>query len=361
MNRKENERVVAFHPGYYVGELIEEEGITQTEFAKRLGTTDKTLSKLVNGLIPISNELASKLSLMTGTSVGLWLNLQVEYEKRCMEIERAEQLRQEIKYLDVLDYKYFKERGLVREVREKDEKIKELFRCLKVSSLSILERDDFLVCYRTATSAANNKKIICSNAWVQIAINKANEIETKPFDEKRLNCHIEEIRGMTVQKPDVFLPRLYEILSSCGVALVILPHLRNSGINGATKWLGKDKVMIAINTRGRDADKFWFAMFHEICHLKQKRVKRIMVQGEGNLEDLDETLELECDQYASDVLIPRFEYKRFLTQKDLSAKAVRQFADRIGIHPGIVVGRLQHDERISYENLNNLKIKYDIV
>jgi addiction module HigA family antidote len=91
MNRKQNERVSAFHPGYYVGELLEEEGITQTEFAKRLGTTDKTLSKLLNGLIPMSNELASKLSLMTGTSIALWLNLQTEYEKRCMDIENAEQ------------------------------------------------------------------------------------------------------------------------------------------------------------------------------------------------------------------------------------------------------------------------------
>ena len=36
--------IMAFHPGYYVAEIVEEMGITQAEFAARMGTTGKTLS-----------------------------------------------------------------------------------------------------------------------------------------------------------------------------------------------------------------------------------------------------------------------------------------------------------------------------
>lgn len=35
--------IMAFHPGYYVAEIVEDMGITQDEFATRLGTTGKHL------------------------------------------------------------------------------------------------------------------------------------------------------------------------------------------------------------------------------------------------------------------------------------------------------------------------------
>ena len=75
-NTIEYKDIIAFHPGYYVEDIIEELGISQAEFALRMGTTPKTLSQLVNGRINISNDLAKKLSMMLGSSVDGWLNLQ---------------------------------------------------------------------------------------------------------------------------------------------------------------------------------------------------------------------------------------------------------------------------------------------
>ena len=40
----EYKNLCAFHPGYYIEELVEEYGITQNEFALRMGTTQKTIS-----------------------------------------------------------------------------------------------------------------------------------------------------------------------------------------------------------------------------------------------------------------------------------------------------------------------------
>ena len=72
--------IVAFHPGYYINEIIEDMGITQEEFATRLGTTPKTVSKLVNGECNLSNDLIQKLSSMFGFSIEFWFNLQNKYE-----------------------------------------------------------------------------------------------------------------------------------------------------------------------------------------------------------------------------------------------------------------------------------------
>jgi plasmid maintenance system antidote protein VapI len=57
---------IAFHPGYYIKELIEESGLTQEDFAKRLATTPKNLSILIRGERSLSIDLAMKLSRMLG-------------------------------------------------------------------------------------------------------------------------------------------------------------------------------------------------------------------------------------------------------------------------------------------------------
>lgn len=71
---------VAFHPGYYVKEVMDESGLTQEEFAKRLDVKSGDLSRLINGEQRLSYELAVKLSHMFGTSVPYWLNLQSSFD-----------------------------------------------------------------------------------------------------------------------------------------------------------------------------------------------------------------------------------------------------------------------------------------
>ena len=70
---------IAFHPGYYIKEIIDESKLTQEDFAKRLDTTPKNLSLLVRGEQNLSIDMAVKLSRMLGTSTEYWLNLQKKY------------------------------------------------------------------------------------------------------------------------------------------------------------------------------------------------------------------------------------------------------------------------------------------
>lgn len=88
-NVNEYKDIVAFHPGYYIADIIEDMGISQAEFATRMGTTAKTLSQLINGQANISNDLAKKLSVMMGTSAEVWLNLQNTYNQKLIEIQQA--------------------------------------------------------------------------------------------------------------------------------------------------------------------------------------------------------------------------------------------------------------------------------
>ena len=86
---------IAFHPGYYIKEIIEESGLSQKDFAKRLDTTPKNLSILVRGEQSLSIDIAMKLSRMLGTSVDYWLNLQKSYDALIAEFESSKELEQE--------------------------------------------------------------------------------------------------------------------------------------------------------------------------------------------------------------------------------------------------------------------------
>ena len=131
-------------------------------------------------------------------------------------------------------------------------------------------------------------------------MNYAKSIQTNRFDADKLRTALPELRGMTVKKPEDFLPRMREIFSECGVAFVLLPNLKNSGINGAVKWVNSDRVVLAMNNRGLDADKFWFSLFHEIKHVLQQKIKTVFIStSTKELTELDNTLERDADEFAS--------------------------------------------------------------
>lgn len=77
--------LIAFHPGQYIGELIEDYQMTQKEFAEKLEVSPKAISKLVNGEESISSDLAQKLEKLTNISMKTWLNLQASYDRKVAE------------------------------------------------------------------------------------------------------------------------------------------------------------------------------------------------------------------------------------------------------------------------------------
>ena len=71
----------AIHPGEFVlEECLKPLNLSITAGAKALGVTRLTLSNLVNAKNGVSPEMAFRLSKAFGSTPGMWLRLQMEWD-----------------------------------------------------------------------------------------------------------------------------------------------------------------------------------------------------------------------------------------------------------------------------------------
>lgn len=343
---------VAFHPGYYIKELVDESGLTQEDFAKRLDTTPKNLSMLVRGEQSLSIDIAMKLSRMLGTTVTYWLNLQNAYDTLIAEFKSEEELEAERRVFEYFNYRFFREKfGLPDLPRKKDEQIKALREFLNVATLTVFTKRDMAVSFRSSTEDLSEASVVKANAMVQIATNKALEIDAPKFHKKKFETAVQYALTLTTQHKE-FYPLIKKVFMDAGVIFVILPNISGSKINGATKKIG-DNIMLMVNDRRLNADSFWFTLFHEIGHI---------INGDYGISFEMETGEQEAaaDKYAEDCLIPPEEYKCFISNKKFEIQDIRKFANQIERDPGIVLGRLQNDGLVGFDDwtMKPLRHKY---
>lgn len=345
---------IAFHPGYYIKEIIEESGLTQEDFAKRLGTTPKNISILIRGEQSLSIDIAMKLSRMLGTSVSYWLNLQNAYDSLIAEFKSEEELLQEREIFKMLDYKYFRENfGLPDLPRKIDEQIATVRTFLNVATLSVFEKRDMAVSFRSASDELSDANIVKANVMVQIAINQALTIETPKFNKLKFKRAIEYALSLTKNHED-FYPLIWKAFHEAGVIFVILPNLSGSKINGATKKIGKN-VMLMVSDRRLYSDTFWFTLFHEIGHIMNGDYGISFDRETGEKEDA-------ADRFAEDSLIDPVKYQDFVQKDIFTISSIKEFASLIDRDPGIVLGRLQNDGQVEYNDwtLQSLRHKYKV-
>jgi hypothetical protein len=194
----------------------------------------------------------------------------------------------------------------------------------------------------------------------------AEQVETAPFDEARLRSSIKELRRLTREKADYIMDPVQSICAGFGVAVVVVPELPHCGISGSAQWLSDKKALIGLTLRYKTDDQLWFTFFHELGHIILHRKKRAFIVDNA-ADDLSDRIidpemqgyEAEANQFAADALIPSAALSEFLrarySARDITSDAIHDFAEAVGVGPGIVVGRLQHDGILKGFEGNTLK------
>ncbi len=321
------------HPGVYIKDELEVIEMTSRELSARTGISERTLSAIINGKGSITFDVAYKLSVFFDNSVNFWTNLQTEYDMYMKNEEIKNSLEEDYKLIKPLK-KYLIENKYINESDDNDEIVIKCRKLVGVNALSLLNKRDPFICFKELNVKTHDD--FAQNFWIALAMNEARKKNVNAYDRTKLLASISEIRSMTVKNVDEFYPKLEAILEECGISFVLLPYLTKSNIFGATKWFSKDNVMLAISNRGGRADLFWFTLFHELSHVLMEH-RREMLFNIDNVEDN------EADKMASDMLIDRNEWNRFIKSNVFTEEAIIKFANKLDILPCIVLGRLHKE------------------
>ncbi len=343
---------IAIPPGETIKEIISELNMQQKELATRLGTSTKHLSLVLNGKAEISRDFAEKLEYVLGLEAIFWLQLENEYRESLKKItpptisENEELIARDIPYAELA------KAGFVQTTKKIIEKILNLRSFFGVSDLNLIPQVN--AAFRKANITNESKYSLA--AWIRIAEIQAKDIKTDKINRKKLIKLLPRIRELTQLNPEAFYSELVELLSSCGIALVLANHLSGTGIHGVTFVNNKkNKLIIQLSVRRKFADTFWFTLFHEIAHIVTDESETF------SYLDCDEETEKEMDRVAGEILIPKEKYEYFINNYNYNNYLlIENFANKITIHPCILVGRLQHDKYISYSTFSNKKPKFKI-
>jgi HTH-type transcriptional regulator / antitoxin HigA len=350
----------AVPPGETLKETIESLGMSQAELAQRTGRPKKTINEIIKGKAAIMPDTAIQLERVLGVPASFWNNLERNYQETLARLREEEQLQSQLKLLNSFPVTSLVKKGWLPKRRSEVEKLKALLNFFGVAGISewqdLWERSQPV--FRKSMAFESNRAAVA--AWLRKGELDAIQRECKPYRERAFRAALTALRGLTEETPEVFEAEMKRLSAKAGVAVVLVPELPGTHLYGATRWVSANRALIQLSLRGKSDDHLWFTFFHEAGHILLHGKKEVFIEAkdEGCRDIGGGEKEQEANRFAQDLLIPPDKYKAFIEAMRFSEADIRGFAKEIGIAPGIVVGRLQHDEVIPFSAGNTLKTRF---
>jgi HTH-type transcriptional regulator / antitoxin HigA len=352
MNQYAPDYLVA--PGEVLEDYLEALRMTQAELADRTGLAKKTINEIIKGKSPLTPDTALKLERTLGRPAHFWSNLERQYQEDRSRLSEKDRLQSYLSWLDKVPVKTMTRLGWIPQHTDEISQLEEVLRFFGVASPEQWKTvwEEYQVAYRQTRRFETCAESV--SAWLRQGEIEARKMSCAPFDRKRFQAALEGIRSLTREEPRIFQPHIVKLCASAGVSVVFTPELPKTGVCGATRWLS-DKALIQLSLRYKSNDQLWFTFFHEAGHIIKHGRKDIFIESANP----DGEKEEEADAFARDKLIPPAAFRAFLKGWNRrSFFEIQHFADQVGIAPGIVVGRLQHDGLLLKTHGNKLKVFY---
>jgi HTH-type transcriptional regulator / antitoxin HigA len=345
-------------PGETLEEVIETIGMSQAELALRTGRPKKTINGIIQGKVAITADTALQFERVLGIPANFWNNLQSQYQETVARMQEERRLQRQLDWLNDFPIAEMGRLGWIELIEQPMQQVKGILRFFGVATPDQWQAVWGSVDFAFRRSHAYQSKPKAVAAWLRRGEIEAQDVATLPYNLAGFRSALQEIRALTVEPPDVLQPKLVELCAKAGVAVVFVPELRGLHVSGVTRWLTPSKALIQLSLHYKTDDQLWFTFFHEAGHILLHGKRNVFLE-EGNNEESSDAKEPEADSFAGDLLIPRDDLQQLVRQPDFVSKAaILRFARQLGIAPGIVIGRLQHDGHLPYSHCNDLKQHY---
>ena len=342
-------------PGEILLEKLEELGMTQADLAERIGRTKKTVNEIVRGKAPILSETALQLERVLAIPARFWTNAEGQYREFLAREEERQRLGHHLDWLKKIPVKKMVQAGWLPQRTDSVAALQDALNFFGVASVDTLSQIGKERCLAFRQSVAHQVDPYALLAWIRKGEIEAQRLQCVSYDEKQFRGVLGEIRKLNREAVDVCAPRMVQLCASAGVALVFVPEIPGTRAWGVTHWLSPDKAIIQLSLRGKTDDHLWFTFFHEAAHILLHPKRDIFVELNGT----NDNREKEANQFACDFLIPSAGWQLVAQKHPRSAAEVQALAKRLGVAPGILVGRLQREKLLPWTHLNALKTKLE--
>ncbi len=344
-----------FPPGEFIREEIEERGWTQEDLAEILGRPLRLVNEIIMGKRGITPETANGIAAAFGTSAQLWMNLESMYRLSQVRTRDTNTVERRARLYSLGPIKEM----IKRHWLEPSENITILEqRFMEFVHGETLDIAPKFYAHAARKSTPYQTDTPTQTAWLYRARQVAEAMTANRYSPNLWPAVVKELRNLTSDPEETrHAPRL---LADVGIRLLVVEPFRGSRIDGACFWLSKDEPVVAISMRYDRIDYFWHTLMHELEHVKNQdglanANASIDTNGGEPTPDKSE-YEKQIDRSAAQTLVAQEELEDFIDRAGplYSYKSIRGFALRMGVHPGIVVGQLQHREEVGYSNFRQL-------
>ncbi len=344
-------------PGDTLREALDSLSMTQRDLASRMGRPLKTINEIIKGKASITPDSALQLERILGIPASFWLNLERNYREVLARRKDEDRLRTEVAWIRQFPLRAMAKAGWVRSYKSKLEQAQELLQFFGVATPEQWRGlwTDVGVAYRKSAVFKSDPGAVA--AWLRKGELEAQRLQCQAYDPERFRTALAEVRGLTLRPPDVFQPEVTRLCAEAGVAVVFVPELPKLCISGASRWLSPTKGLIQLSLRYKSDDHLWFSFFHEAAHLLLHGKRRIFIDDDTGKDGL----EAEANTFAANFLIPPPAFKRLMKSTPVTEAAILRVAKEIGVAPGIIVGRLQHESLLQFSECNHLKKRFEWV
>lgn len=330
-----------FPPGEFLKEELEARNWTQIEFAEIIGKDTRLVYEIIGGKRAITPETAMLFSEALGTSPELWMNLESQYQLSKVRAPRDAVARR-AKVHSLFPVRDMIKRGWIEATDSIDALEKQLARFFNVSSIE--EEPTFCHAAKKTNYESTSSQQL---AWLFRAHRIASTMVVGAYSEKKLRAALSDLSALLSAPEEA--RHVAKILADCGVRFVVVESLPGAKIDGACFWLDKNSPVIAMTIIRDRIDNFWFVLRHEIEHILEKHRKDGFIIDENVGEETSpNSSESEEEKVANaagaDFCVPKDKFTGFVARVSplFSEERVVAFAKTLGIHPGLVVGQIQH-------------------
>ena len=349
-----------FAPGEFIKEELEARGWMQDDLAEIMGRPVRLINEIIAAKRGITPETAKGLGDAFGTGAQFWMNLESAYRlSRVRTPDNPVQRRAAI--YGKAPVRHMMKRFWIESSENIDVLESRLRHFFDTNNLD--EIPSLWAVARKSTSVVPFTP--AQTAWLHRAKQLARSQSAAPFTESRFTRGFERLHDFLVNPENI--RRIPTILKEAGIRFLIVEPFPHSRIDGACFWLDNKLPVVVLSLRYDRIDWFWYTLMHELGHIHNK-------DGIGNSNDIpldtdlfsdltqneDKPLfEKEADRFAVEFLVPQNKLDDFIKNSNshYSKKRIEDFSAELKVHPGIIVGQLQHRNEISYAYYRETLVK----